>query len=108
MSKQFPFWENIGHLLKLAGQLILDKFKQAHGDARKAITAWTDEILAASWKSTHCIRARYGSADFRHDNKVIFDIKGNRYRLVAKVDYQRKIVLVEWIGPHSEYVKMKF
>ena len=54
------------------------------------------------------IKNRYRSADFLADNRVIFDIGGNNYRLVVKVRYQGSIVLVEWVGTHAEYDKAKF
>jgi len=94
--------------LKLYGQLILDEFKKKYSNARKAIDAWKAEISAAAWKSTHSVKSNFPSADFLHDNKIIFDIKGNQYRVVVKVDYLRQIVLVEWVGTHSEYSKKRF
>lgn len=94
--------------MKLYGQLILDGFKKKHSNSRKAIDAWKAEIIAAVWKSTHCVKNSFPSADFLHDNKIIFDIKGNQYRVVVRVDYLRQIVLVEWAGTHSEYSRKKF
>lgn len=94
--------------MKLYGQLKLDEFKKRHSTARKAIDAWIAEVEEAAWENTHCIKNRYPATDFLHDNKIIFNIKGNQYRLVIKVDYLRQIVLVEWVGTHSEYSKKKF
>jgi mRNA-degrading endonuclease HigB of HigAB toxin-antitoxin module len=61
-----------------------------------------------NWKTPHDIKRRYRSADFLADNRVIFDIKGNSYRLVVKVRYQNGLVVVEWVGTHAEYDKKKF
>ncbi|MDD2863960.1 MAG: type II toxin-antitoxin system HigB family toxin [Methylococcales bacterium] len=54
------------------------------------------------------IKNRYSSADFLAENRVIFDIKGNHYRLVVKVRYQGGIVVIEWVGTHAEYDKQDF
>jgi len=75
---------------------------------RKAIDAWILEVQQAIWATPQDIKNRYKSADFLAENRVIFDIKGNSFRLVVKIDYIRKIVMVGWIGTHAEYDKMKF
>jgi mRNA interferase HigB len=69
---------------------------------------WFDEACNAEWKTPQDIKNRYSSADFLADNRVIFDIKGNHYRLVVKVRYQGEIVVVEWVGTHAEYDKQDF
>jgi mRNA interferase HigB len=94
--------------LLLIGLLKLDEFKKKHADVRGPLDAWTAEAKAAQWKSHQCIKDRYRSADFLPDNKVIFDIKGNNYRLLIKVNFERGIVVVEWIGTHAEYDKKRF
>jgi mRNA interferase HigB len=54
------------------------------------------------------VKNRYPSASFLSDNKVIFNIKGNNYRLVIKAKYEKGIVLIEWVGTHAEYSKQNF
>jgi mRNA interferase HigB len=107
LSQNFPFWENEGILVLLVGLLKLNEFKKKHADVRGPVDAWCLEVQAADWKSPQCIKNRYRSADFLADNKVIFDINGNRYRLLVKVNFERSIVVVEWIGTHSDYAKKK-
>jgi mRNA interferase HigB len=70
--------------------------------------AWVAEVTNAKWKTSQDIKNRYRSADFLKNNRVIFNVKGNSYRLVAKITYQTAVVLVEWIGTHAEYDKKKF
>jgi mRNA interferase HigB len=86
---------------------VLDDFKKRYGDARGAIDAWVCEVVDAMWQTPQDIKARYRSADFLSDNRVIFNIKGNNYRLLVKVRYQGEIVVVEWIGTHAEYSKLR-
>ena len=69
---------------------------------------WIVEVRSANWKTPQSIKDRYRTADFLSGNRVIFNIKGNHFRLVAKVNYGYQIVLVEWIGTHAEYDQKKF
>lgn len=94
--------------MRILGLPLLEKFKVRTPGARGALDAWQNEIAAADWKSPQDIKNRYRSADFLANNRVIFNIKGNSYRLVVKVRYQNGLVVVEWVGTHAEYDKIKF
>jgi mRNA interferase HigB len=94
--------------MQLVGQLLLDAFRRTHADSRGPLDAWQLEVEAASWIGPQIIKDRYPSASFLADNRVIFNIKGNNYRLVVKARYQNGIVLIEWIGTHAEYDKKSF
>ncbi|MBF0281460.1 MAG: type II toxin-antitoxin system HigB family toxin [Zetaproteobacteria bacterium] len=83
-------------------------FGQSHANAKTKLDAWYQEAKNSNWKTPQDIRNRYGSADFLADNRVIFNIKGNHYRLVVKVRYQNGIVAIEWVGTHAEYSKKSF
>lgn len=94
--------------MQLRGLIQLDAFKQAHADSRGPLDAWQAEVEVAEWSGPQDIKNRYPSASFLADNRVIFNIKGNTYRLVVKARYQNKVVLIEWVGTHAEYDKKKF
>ena len=94
--------------MRLLGQPLLEKFKLRVPDSRGALDAWQKEVVEADWKMPQDIKNRYRSADFLAGNRVIFNIKGNSYRLVVKVRYQNGLVVVEWVGTHADYDKMKF
>lgn len=96
--------------MQILGKDKLDKFSKKHADVRSAINAWHDEVSDKNclWKDSHEIKSRYPSADFLADNRVIFNIKGNHYRLVVKVRYQNSMVVVDWVGTHAEYSKKTF
>lgn len=91
--------------MKVVGLEILDEFANEHGDIRGQIAAWKAEAEAASWRTPADIRARFATASFLSDNRVIFNIKGNKYRLEIKVSYKNQVVLVKRIGTHAEYSK---
>lgn len=94
--------------MQLVGLLKLDAFKRTHADSRGPLDAWQSEVKAANWSGPQEIKDRYPNASFLADNRVIFNIKGNTYRLVVKARYQNGIVLIEWIGTHAEYDKQDF
>lgn len=94
--------------MQLVGLFKLDAFKRTHADSRGQLNAWQSEVEAANWSGPQEIKDRYQSASFLADNRVIFNIKGNTYRLVVKARYQNGIVLIEWIGTHAEYDKQDF
>ncbi|GAX62047.1 hypothetical protein SCALIN_C28_0249 [Candidatus Scalindua japonica] len=66
-----------------------------------------NEAEEADWKCSQDIKQRYASASFLADNIVVFNIKGNDYRIVAKINYPSKSVLIKRIGTHSEYSKWR-
>lgn len=100
-------WGRCG-VVRVIGRDKLLAFGRSHANAKKALDTWFHEADKSEWKTTQDIRDRYGSADFLADNRVIFNIKGNHYRLVVKVRYQNGIVAIEWVGTHAEYSKKSF
>jgi mRNA interferase HigB len=70
------------------------------------LKAWFQETSKANWKNTKPIKAQYPSASFLSDNRVVFNIKGNHYRLIVKINFDYQIVWVRFIGTHAEYDKI--
>ncbi len=91
--------------MRLVGKERLAEFERAHADIRDPLRAWIAEVEDADWKGTADVKARYPSASFLSQNRVIFNIKGNKYRIETKVNYEMKVVLVTRIGVHAEYSK---
>jgi mRNA interferase HigB len=91
--------------MKVIGLEILDDYANQHCDIRGQIAAWIGEAKAAEWQTPADIRARYATASFLSDNRVIFNIKGNKYRMETKISFKNKIVLIRRIGTHAEYSK---
>ncbi len=86
----------------------LDKFIRKHAASKGALQSWLAEAKDATWTTPQDIKNSYRSADILPGNRIIFDIKGNHYRLVVKIRYQGGIVLIEWVGTHAQYTKKKF
>ena len=74
-----------------------------HPDAAPALKAWTEEARNASWKTPQDIKNQYGSASFLKRNRVVFNIKGNDYRLVVAMAYRFEAAYIKFIGTHAQY-----
>ncbi len=81
----------------------LRAFWQRHPDAEQSLKAWFDEATKARWTQPADIKAHYRSASVLKNRRVVFNIKGNEYRLVVAIAYKLQIVYVKFVGTHSEY-----
>ena len=72
---------------------------------KSALDAWFHEVQNASWKAPTDVVRSYANASIVGD-RVVFNIKGNSYRLVVAVDYRRQIVFIKWLGTHAAYDKI--
>jgi len=70
---------------------------------KAAIDAWFDEVRRANWKSSADVKRNYASASVVSADRIVFNIKGNDYRLVVAVDFEKGIVWIKWIGTHADY-----
>ncbi len=89
--------------MRLLGREVLDAGKRRHSLSRSRLDAWAEEIRLADWRNHAELKRKYPKASIVEDRKVIFDIGGNRYRIVALVDYVEQALLVLWFGTHAEY-----
>lgn len=93
--------------MRLVGRQLLDDFAMRHAEIRSPLNAWICEVEEAEWKGSADVKARYPTASFLSDNRVIFNIKGNKFRVETKLNYDVKVVLATRIGTHAEYSKWK-
>jgi len=80
-----------------------------HRDQRAvkvALDAWFDEVRRAEWKNASDLKKRYATASIVSADRIVFNIKGNDYRLVVSVDFGRATVWIKWIGTHRDYDKI--
>ncbi len=74
--------------------------------AKQALLAWYDETEIANWHSPNELKLQFGNASIVTDKRVVFNIHGNSYRLLAEIEYRLKIVFVVWFGTHAQYDKI--
>lgn len=78
-------------------------FWRKHPDAERPLRAWYALAERATWRSPSDIKAVLGNASFIGTNRVIFNIKGNDYRLIVVVEYQKGRIFIRFVGTHAEY-----
>ena len=76
------------------------------GAVEAALDAWFDEASKANWTSSADVKRRYATASVVTAERIVFNIKGNDYRLVVSVDFRKAIVWIKWIGTHGAYDKI--
>ena len=72
-------------------------------DAKASLQSWHDEALKADWKTPQNVKDQYGSASICGNNRVVFNIAGNKYRLIVEMQYRAGIAWVKFIGTHARY-----
>jgi mRNA interferase HigB len=94
--------------MRIVGFELLDKFKRKHVDVCSQINAWICEVEEVKWQTPNDVKKRYPNASVLGDKRVVFNIKGNNYRIDTKIAYIQQIIFVKRIGTHAEYSKWKF
>ena len=94
--------------MKVVGKPKLESFVQAHADVRGPASAWLLEVEEAEWSTPQDIKDRYPHASLITGERVVFNLKGKKYRVDVKVSYSNSIVLIKRLGTHAEYNRWKF
>jgi mRNA interferase HigB len=76
-------------------------------DSKSALEAWHYEVSKVEWSNPNEIKSQYKSASIIGDSKVVFNICGNKYRLIVKINYLAGIIFIKFIGTHKQYDKIK-
>ena len=101
-----PFWEqgNVADMRIIARRTLREfvASRAGHKD-QPALDAWFDEVRRARWRSSADVRRLYATASIVSAGRIVFNIKGNSYRLVVAVDFEKAIVSIKWIGTHRDY-----
>ena len=94
--------------MRVIAKSSLKKFWEVsgHGDARGPLESWHEEANKASWTSPQAVKDQYAIASICGNNRVVFNIGGNKYRLVVEMQYRAGIAWVKFIGTHSQYEKI--
>ena len=92
--------------LRIIAKKILRDFWKEHQDSEQQLKAWYQETSKAEWTNPNKIKLEYPSASFLAENKVVFNIKGNHYRMIIKINYDYQMILIRFIGTHAEYDKI--
>jgi mRNA interferase HigB len=89
--------------MRIISRKRLVEFWQLHPDAEQPLRAWYAEAKKANWSSPTEIKSTYRNVSLLANNRVIFNIKGNDYRLIVIIEYKQNKIFIRFIGTHQEY-----
>ena len=93
-------------VMRIISRKKLREFWENHPDAHEPLQSWYTDTKRATWKSPVDIKKVYRTASILPNNRVVFNIKGNHYRLIVVVKYKYGRVYIRFVGTHSEYDKI--
>lgn len=89
--------------MRIIARKVLCEFWEHHPEAEAALKAWFHDVQHAQWVSPHDIRQVYATASIIEQHRVVFNIRGNQYRLVVAINYAYHVVYVRFVGTHHDY-----
>ena len=89
--------------MRIIARSTLREFWEHHAEVEPALRAWIDDAAQADWQSPADIKSIYANASIIANNRAIFNIKGNKYRLIVHIRYDIGIIFIRFIGTHREY-----
>lgn len=92
--------------MRIISRKTLKEYWEQHPDARQALQAWYADVRQSNWQSPTDVKRIYRNASIAANNRIVFNIKGNNYRLVVAVRYEYGIVYIRFVGTHQEYDKI--
>ena len=92
--------------MRIIAKRTLRDFWTKHADSEQQLKAWYREIEESVWRTPNDLKNSYPSTSILGDNRIVFNIKGNNYRLVVKLNFQYQICWIRFIGTHAEYDKI--
>lgn len=92
--------------MRVIAKKVLRDFWHTHTDSEEFLKSWYKEASRAIWNNPVDIKNKYAKASILKNGRVVFNICGNKYRLIVDINYERKWVFIRFIGTHSEYDKI--
>lgn len=89
--------------MRIIARSTLREFWKLHPDAEQPLKAWYDEVSHVNWESPTDVKNLYRNASIIANNRAVFNIKGNNYRLIVHIRYDISIVFIRFIGTHKQY-----
>lgn len=92
--------------MRVIAKKTLRDFWEAHPDCEQQLKAWHQDADKAKWKNLNELKASYPSASVLKNNRVCFNIKGNSYRLIVRINFDYQMIWIRFVVTHSEYDKI--
>ena len=91
---------------RIIAKRTLREYWGKHADCEQYLKTWYQTARSSNWKTPNDVKKTYANASILQDNRIVFNIKGNSYRLIVKFNYQRQWAFIRFIGTHAEYDKI--
>ncbi len=92
--------------MRVVSKKILCEYWEVHPDCEQQLKSWHKEAISSNWKSPNDVKMEYPSVSLLAKNRIVFNIKGNNYRLIVAISYAYKMIWIRFIGTHAEYDKI--
>ena len=89
--------------MRIISRRTLREFWIKHNDCEQQLKSWYRETEKATWKNPNKLKLEYPSASILENDRIVFNIKGNSYRLIVKMNFEYQIMWIRFIGTHAEY-----
>jgi len=89
--------------MRVISRKALREFWESYPDSEGQLKAWHSEAKNAEWRTPADVKGKYGNSSILQDSRVVFNICGNKYRLIVKINYKFQIVYIRFIGTHTQY-----
>ncbi len=90
-------------MFNIIARRTLNQYCKKYPEAAEALRKWYGEVSNADFTNFNELKSAYGNASLVSDNRIVFNICGNKYRLVVRVNFQFKSIMIKWFGTHKEY-----
>jgi len=91
---------------KIFAKSTLREYWENYPDTEQYLKTWYDTAMSSEWKTPNDVKQTYANASILKDSRVVFNIKGNSYRLVVKLNFEKQWIFIRFIGTHPEYDKI--
>jgi mRNA interferase HigB len=92
--------------VRVISRKTLRAFWEKHTDCTQQLKSWYRETEKVNWNNLNELKKEYPSASILENNRIVFNIKGNKYRLIVKINFEYKIIWIRFVGTHAEYDKI--
>jgi len=91
---------------RLFAKSVLQRFWLKHPGSKDYLLVWYDAVMKSDWRTPGDIKKRYGTVSILKNGRVVFNIKGGSYRLVARINFKKQWIFIRFIGTHKEYERI--
>ncbi len=92
--------------MRILSRRTLREFWTKHSECKDSLQTWYRETEKSNWKNINDLKSEYPNASILTKNKIVFNIKGNKYKLIVKINFEYQISWIRFIGTHAEYDKI--